>query len=800
MQRILRRRALRELRSHIFRYLMLGLLILVSVYMLVSLLGAAEIIIRGVHSHAEANQVEDGEFRTFAPLTEENIQELTENGVIIENQFFLDFKEEKGAILRVFKNRENINRLELLKGDLPSEEQDIVLERRFCEVNEVETGDTVSFGGFHFTVTGLATTPDYDSPVRNMTDSTADSKTFGTAFVTEEMYRQLQEAGTAEGAERFIYAYRRNPEKTGSEITDKEIRKIIEDFPFDVEDIDDKWFKRYYREQTEDISLLLDMAEFAAGKKEAKELKENLGVSVHNLQEFVPREDNMRIGASANDLYISLYGCGVAGVIILGLFAYVLAVFIMHGIDEDSSVIGTLYSMGVTRKDLIRHYMILPVSVTFLAGLAGTLLGYTDYGIGFQMMDTYNYYSVPELPLIWITYIVVYGVVLPPLMAIIVNFLVIRKKLSKTALSLLRREKKEVGFHNLDLDRMSFVSGFRIRQTLRESRIALTVLAGLGISLMLVWIGVDCLVMCTHVQHDSVADTRYEYMYFYKYPDPEVPEGGVSAYAKSLKKERFGYDLDVTLMGIGPDNPYFPLDLSDRMDEVVISSAMAQKYNLKTGDEVTLRDEEAGRIYAFHIAGITQFSPAFYAFMDIDALRKICGAGKDAYNVVFSDHALDIKSGRLYATTTKEDIRKASDVFIELMWGMIYFMTGFSILIFVVVMYLMLGVLVDHSMYDISLMKIFGYRDREVRKLYLSGSQVLIAIGTIPMIALSKAAIDALYPYFVSNVACAMDLSMSPLVYVGIYLFIVTLCFIITRLLQRKIHRISPGEILKHRE
>ncbi len=41
---------------------------------------------------------------------------------------------------------------------------------------------------------------------------------------------------------------------------------------------------------------------------------------------------------------------------------------------------------------------------------------------------------------------------------------------------------------------------------------------------------------------------------------------------------------------------------------------------------------------------------------------------------------------------------------------------------------------------------------------------------------------------------------MSPLVYVGMYAIIVGLCFVIIQALQRKIHRISPAEILKHRE
>ena len=47
MQIILRKRVLRDLKENLFRYLALGILILVSMYLIVSMLGAAETIIQG---------------------------------------------------------------------------------------------------------------------------------------------------------------------------------------------------------------------------------------------------------------------------------------------------------------------------------------------------------------------------------------------------------------------------------------------------------------------------------------------------------------------------------------------------------------------------------------------------------------------------------------------------------------------------------------------------------------------------------------------------------------------------------
>lgn len=71
------------------------------------------------------------------------------------------------------------------------------------------------------------------------------------------------------------------------------------------------------------------------------------------------------------------------------------------------------------------------MSVTFLAGLAGTIIGYSPIGIPTQMQDCYDYFSIPDLSPELLIYLLVYGIVMPPLVAVIVNYFVIRKKLSR---------------------------------------------------------------------------------------------------------------------------------------------------------------------------------------------------------------------------------------------------------------------------------------------------------------------------------------------------------------------------------
>ena len=68
MQTILRKRVLRDLKENLFRYLALGILILVSMYLIVSMLGAAETIIQGSEHFEKQQNVEEGQFTVFVPL------------------------------------------------------------------------------------------------------------------------------------------------------------------------------------------------------------------------------------------------------------------------------------------------------------------------------------------------------------------------------------------------------------------------------------------------------------------------------------------------------------------------------------------------------------------------------------------------------------------------------------------------------------------------------------------------------------------------------------------------------------
>ena len=130
------------------------------------------------------------------------------------------------------------------------------------------------------------------------------------------------------------------------------------------------------------------------------------------------------------------------------------------------------------------------------------------------------------------------------------------------------------------------------------------------------------------------------------------------------------------------------------------------------------------------------------------------------------------------------------------MKNMVVSLLAVSVLAFALVMYLM----IDRSALSVSLFKMFGYRKKEIQKLYLNGNFFVVALGALVGIPLSKTVMDLLFPYMVSNVACGINLTFSWQMYAGIFLGVLVLYGMINGGLMRRVNQILPAEVLKMRE
>lgn len=903
MNKVLNKRILRDLKANFARYLALFLMIVAGMFIVISIVGAAETIITGTTALAEKNKVEDGQFSVFLPLTEEQEAALSESGVTIEKMFSADLKLSDGSTLRLMKTREKINLIQLDSGVTATQKGEVVIEKRYSEEHDLSVGNMIEIGGVNLRITGIGSVPEYDDPMSKISDTAVDSKLFGLAFVTSEQYDEILSENSL--MQEYCYAYRLN-----GKLTHNELKEKIKALEFNYENVEDKYFlelikknldkknellngiddlydgsnelmdglgelngsntdltdasdeifnvflaqtnitlaesgisetltkdnyaevlDRYYSltgmTEFSDAKALLDnLKEFSDGLKdytggvtdayegsteleegtaELKEKTEKLindvfKIEIENLTSFIKAEDNPRVLGAANDLEMNRTIGLALGVISMVMFTYVISVFVIHQIQRESSVIGALYALGAKKSELIRHYIKLPSIISLFAGIFGVLLGFCPFGIKLQMAASYSYFSIPELKPSYPIYLILYAVIMPPVISAIVNYIVINKRLSRTALSLIKNEQRISNSSRLSFNKMGFIRRFQMRQIIRETRTGISVIFGMFICMLVFMLGLNCYVLCQNIVTENSEDTKFEYMYYLKYPEEVAPQNAEACYIESLSKTHLDYTLDVSIIGIDDDNKYYPAKPKEGKNSIIVASSTAQKYDLSVGDKLILSDTANDIDYAFTVDGIAEYSVGLSVFMDIDSMRELFGQEDDYYNLLLSDDKLEIDAGRVYSVTTKSDIEKAAVIFTEMLQGLYTILIAISILVFGVVMYLMLNVMIGRASFGISLIKIFGFRTKELRKLYLDGNALTIALGAIITIPIAKYIVNLIYPYFIAYTACGMNLTFPWYLYLIIFAGVMLFYYIVSAFLIRKLKKITPAEVLKNRE
>ena len=260
MNKVLSKRIPREFKSNLPKYIALLLLIVLCMYLVTAMVASSETIIIRTDEHNAANHVEDGQFTTFLPLTDEQEKDITDKGVTLERMYSLDIKVEDGSTLRVMKNRRNIDLVELISGEYPSKDNEAVVERRYAEEHSLDVGSKLTVGGTEYTVCGIGASPDYDAPYQNMSDMAVSSKNFGIIFVTDSEYERVSDS--SKSAQTFTYGY-----LLGNDMTDDKLKELIEDFDFDYTKVTDKYYLETVNEalekRTEIENGINDLAEGA---------------------------------------------------------------------------------------------------------------------------------------------------------------------------------------------------------------------------------------------------------------------------------------------------------------------------------------------------------------------------------------------------------------------------------------------------------------------------------------------------------------------------------------------------------
>lgn len=737
--------------------------------MIIDINSGARTVINGVSDFQKESLLEDGELITYIPFTDDEIKKINDKGADIEAEFYMDFSRDDTEI-RVFKTRENINIEYAVSGKKPSSSGDLLLEQNYAEKNGISVGDKITIGDKDFTVCGLGCSVDYDSMLKNESDFGVDSKNFGTAFVSADDYSYLEVNGEPVNTEIYLYAFRLNG------ISFRDFNEFVRELNPDINDPD------------------------IAAELSSEALFYFSNDNSRNVLSVKEKDANSRIGASAKGCQTSDMMCTVAAIGLLIVSSLVITIYSLNIIENERKVIATLYAMGVKKGELIRHYVFLPVVIITMGGILGTILGIVCYNNGIRPMDITSDYSLPDFDTSYPVTMICIGIIAPPLISLLVSFLAINKKLSKPVREIMQTQ--ETRFKKLSMGNSvgKFISKYRIARVKSELKLYIIVFIGLFFGLFLLMIGYVDYVMEKNMVNDLKNDVKFSYLYTYKYTPDDIQDGAEPIIINSYTKEAMGVQMNVSIIGIDSENKYFNYDMSSDKDSIVLSSSAAQKFNLGKDDEFTVYSPSENKEYTFKIADVVQYSAGLYAFMDKEMMIEKFGMHKDYFNAVLSDKELDVDSRLIYSVTTGDEISGFADKLLENYRGMHIMMSVFGMLFFAIIMFLLVKFMIGRSTREISIMKLFGYREKELKSIFIDSNFIVILISSLICVPLSKKIMDGMMPSFCAEYSVGFDTTFSAWHYIFVFVLIFVTYFTVTKLLFGSIKKISANEVNKNVE
>ena len=173
---------------------------------------------------------------------------------------------------------------------------------------------------------------------------------------------------------------------------------------------------------------------------------------------------------------------------------------------------------------------------------------------------------------------------------------------------------------------------------------------------------------------------------------------------------------------------------------------------------------------------------------------------KDYYTGYFSDKALDIDEENVAACITEDDLTKTSRQLNVSMGKMFYMINVFSVVLFALLIYLLTKLIIEKNTNSISMVKILGYNNGEIGRLYLLATSWVVVVSVIISIFIAREIIDVIYFEMMKDYSGWLSLYIAPKVYVEMLIMGIACYALVAALQFKKIKKIPMDEALKNVE
>lgn len=689
MKNPLIKRLPKELKSDFGKYIVIFAFMVIMIGFVSGFMVASGSLITAYNESFEKYNIEDGNFEIPYEADDNLIDVLENEGVRIYDNFYVECETDNfDSKLRIFKNREDVNGVCVMQGELPETSKEIAIDRMYAENNGIYVGDKLSVNNKELTVSGFVALSDYSALFSSPSDMMFDAVKFGVAVMTEEGFESM-------GNTNFHFSYSWKYED--SPVDDIEARKMSEDF----------------------LKILVEKAPVIS---------------------YIPMHSNEAIQFVGEDTGKDRLMFTAFLYIVVTIMAFIMAITTNNTITKEANVIGTLRASGYTKSELIRHYMTMPMAVIIISALLGNIIGYTVFK--WLAVDIYyTNYSLPTYTTIWNADAFIRTTVIPVILMFVINITILLKKMNISIIKFLRRDlskgnKKKAFKLN---SKTAFFNRFRLRILFQNKPNYITIIVGIFLANIILLFGMGFPGLLENNQKNISENMISKYQYILKAPVETEEESAEKYCAGSLMTiEDNIVSESVSLFGIIPDSRYIGIKIED--DDVYISSAYSEKYDVEVGDRITLSEEFGTKEYSFDVDGIYEYPTGIAIFVSQEFFNETFGYGSDYFNGYFSDVEIDdIDKTTIAAKITEDDLNKMSRQLNYSMSGVMDMFFWFGIAMFMLIIYLLSKIIIEKNAQSISMTKILGYSNSEISRLYIVSTSIVVVLSfilTMPIVNL----------------------------------------------------------------
>lgn len=734
----LNKRYFRSIKSNLSFYISSTVLTIMTLFLFFMMNIAGSAIWEFGDDFFQTQNVEDANFTTYLPIAEEEIKELEKQYLVnLEVQYYSNI-ETDGVTARVFKKTSEINLYSITEGKDIEKNDEIIISEGYAVFNKVSIGDLITIGNKAYTVTGFFQRPDYLYMLQNEGDSYKNVTTFYLAYVTDEEYENI-------GGENCLYLVCYNEDNQA------DFRKAV----------NGKYYMRTYISAKENMRI--DMVKMQA--------------EMFNVMSYI-----------------------ILAVMPL-IVVVLVSIVINRKVKSEQKLIGTLTALGYKKSKLMLHYAGFAMIPGLFGGVFAVLLTMI-FAQPFGEVCLADYEPM-RIQCHLGPIAVVLGIIVPTLMYILAAMRSVNKLLKKDIVLLLSQnsEQGEKNYKNmLAKSKISFRIKYALRSLIGNPSRTFVVFLGVFLGSYIALLGYGFLDTMDNTKQNMVDGMgRFEYQYVLN----ELVEGseyGGEPVIMSTIENKTGEQFSI--IGTTDSNPYLSLkdvegnDIS-LMDGYYITSIMAMLQNVQTGDKMTLCSPLTLEEFEITIAGVLDNDMQNAVFSNKENIARIMGIDENVSNVVMSDVALHIPASKLIQTIKKADAKEQFQNMSNQMNVMVYFLIGIGAIICVASIYVAVNMLVSENRSNISMLKVLGYRDKQINQIVLCVNHILLPIGFIVSIPLVFASTNWFMVFLAEFIGVLPKAYIAPLSFFNTAVLVCCSYFGSLFLLRRKVSKVDMVESLK---